>query len=109
MAFALLSSWSASLPLVAAVSRPLRRVANRMHGRARAAGCPEAAAPAAACVVVPLRPVPMAAAPPPAGLCAAPARPLRVIMRQHDDGACRLVISGRMADVCAELDRLVLN
>ncbi|HQQ70164.1 MAG TPA: hypothetical protein PLL92_07625 [Alicycliphilus sp.] len=36
-------------------------------------------------------------------------RPLRVILRQQDDGACRLVISGRMADVCAELDRLALN
>jgi len=38
-----------------------------------------------------------------------PRRPLRVIMRGQDDGACRLVISGRMADVCAELDRLVLH
>lgn len=36
-------------------------------------------------------------------------RPLRVILRQQDDGACRLVISGRMADVCAELDRLALH
>lgn len=37
------------------------------------------------------------------------ARPLRVILRQQEDGACRLVISGRMADVCAELDRLALH
>ncbi|MBS0507793.1 MAG: hypothetical protein JSR53_10480 [Proteobacteria bacterium] len=36
-------------------------------------------------------------------------RPLRVILRQQDDGACRLVISGRMADVCAELDRMALH
>jgi hypothetical protein len=39
----------------------------------------------------------------------APTRPLRVILRQQDDGACRLLISGRMADVCAELDRLALH
>jgi hypothetical protein len=41
--------------------------------------------------------------------CAAPARPLRVVRvvdgkgQQRND---RVVISGRMADVCAELDRL---
>ena len=33
--------------------------------------------------------------------------PLRVILRHDTDDACKLVISGRMADVCAELDRLV--
>ncbi|WP_312306432.1 hypothetical protein [Pulveribacter sp.] len=37
------------------------------------------------------------------------APPLRVIVRPQGDGACRLVISGRMADVCAELDRLALT
>ncbi|RYG30510.1 MAG: hypothetical protein EON93_14690 [Burkholderiales bacterium] len=38
----------------------------------------------------------------------APARPLRVVrvVEPHDRGAGRMVISGRMADVCAELDRL---
>lgn len=39
-----------------------------------------------------------------------PARPLKVVrIRDHHNGtlhAGRLVISGRMADVCAELDRL---
>lgn len=36
-------------------------------------------------------------------------RPLRVILNHNSDGGpCRLVISGRMADVCAELDRLAL-
>ena len=49
------------------------------------------------------------AAPAAAPRPAAPTRPLRVILRQQDDGACRLLISGRMADVCAELDRLALH
>ena len=37
-----------------------------------------------------------------------PMRPLRVVrvVEPHDSGAGRMVISGRMADVCAELDRL---
>ncbi|WP_313077183.1 hypothetical protein [Melaminivora sp.] len=39
----------------------------------------------------------------------AKAPPLRVIVHHEGDGGCRLVISGRMADVCAELDRLVLQ
>lgn len=41
----------------------------------------------------------------------APARPLRVVRmvdaQQPGRAAGRMVISGRMADVCAELDRLV--
>ena len=57
---------------------------------------PPCAAPAQAANDAPARP-------------AASARPLRVILRQQDDGACRLLISGRMADVCAELDRLALH
>jgi hypothetical protein len=46
----------------------------------------------------------------PTAAAAAPARPLRVVRvidgkgQQHS--ASRVVISGRMADVCAELDRL---
>lgn len=36
-------------------------------------------------------------------------RPLRVILRQDTDNACKLVISGRMADVCAELERLAMH
>ena len=35
----------------------------------------------------------------------APHRPVRVLLRPQD-GACRLALSGRMADVCAELNRL---
>jgi hypothetical protein len=45
------------------------------------------------------------------GAAALPARPLRVVRRvdAHQPGRhpSRMVISGRMADVCAELDRLV--
>ncbi|NML45664.1 hypothetical protein HHL11_18090 [Ramlibacter sp. G-1-2-2] len=38
---------------------------------------------------------------------AAPAKPLRVVrVLDAGTGSGRLVISGRMADVCAELDRL---
>ena len=39
----------------------------------------------------------------------AASRPLRVILNRNDGRACRLVISGRMADVCAELNRLALH
>jgi hypothetical protein len=42
---------------------------------------------------------------------ARPQRPLRVARvldgQQHRQSAGRMIISGRMADVCAELDRLV--
>ncbi|RYF07292.1 MAG: hypothetical protein EOO31_06955 [Comamonadaceae bacterium] len=38
---------------------------------------------------------------------AASARTVRVLHRTDGSGPMRLVISGRMADVCAELDRLV--
>lgn len=37
---------------------------------------------------------------------ASAARPVRVMLRTLEDGSARIVISGRMADVCAELDRL---
>ena len=53
--------------------------------------------------VAPQAPAPAAPRP------TASTRPLRVILRKQDDGACRLVISGRMADVCAELNRLALH
>lgn len=37
------------------------------------------------------------------------ARPLRVVHNRQEGKSCRLVISGRMADVCAELNRLALH
>lgn len=45
---------------------------------------------------------------PPAAVALRPTRPLRVTRVREAGGASggRLVISGRMADVCAELDRL---
>lgn len=35
-------------------------------------------------------------------------RPLRVIVNRAADGSCQLMASGRLADVCAELNRLSL-
>lgn len=35
-------------------------------------------------------------------------RPLRLIVDHGADGSCRLMASGRLADVCAELNRLRL-
>ncbi|MBZ0225664.1 MAG: hypothetical protein WBG44_09905 [Comamonas sp.] len=35
-------------------------------------------------------------------------RPLRLIVNRGADGSCRLMASGRLADVCAELNRLAL-
>ena len=36
-------------------------------------------------------------------------RSAKVLRRASDSGTCRLVIAGRMADVCAELERLAAN
>lgn len=85
MGFALFALSSIAKPL-----RPLLRMATptRTH----------AARPGRECAMP---------APAPRAPAAAP-RPLRVILNRDDEGACRLVISGRMADVCAELDRLAL-
>ena len=38
-----------------------------------------------------------------------PPQSTRVLRRASDTGTCRLVIAGRMADVCAELDRLAAS
>ncbi|QXL85197.1 hypothetical protein [Comamonas sp. NLF-1-9] len=61
--------------------------------------------------VLALRPVarqrPAAPAPVPARPSAH--RPLRLVLRHADDGSCRLMASGRLADVCAELNRLALG
>ena len=48
----------------------------------------------------------------PSGKATVPARPLRVVRIAEEGvnstyGAGRMVMSGRMADICAELDRLV--
>lgn len=119
-----------ALSTLSALYRPLRRVAVwvRSHASRPVAGaCTEAlrdGVPGATA----LRPLhvqrlPALARPLPVGQsarlapagelarCAAaspPTRPLRVILNRHEGNACRLVISGRMADVCAELERLAL-
>lgn len=56
--------------------------------------------------VIALRPLarPRGAGPARAGM----RPPLRLIVDRAADGSCRLVASGRLADVCAELNRLSL-
>lgn len=121
MAFALVA-WSSSLNALSGLIKPLRRGGQRRP----ASGLPSQSAYAAAQLHAPnlaaivasvAGAVQAAQVQQPHGLPSArpgaqprsAARPLRVILRQQDDGACRLVISGRMADVCAELDRLALH
>ena len=117
MAFAL-NAWSSSLAALSDFLKPLRK------GSAGAQACPlpsrEAIAVAppavlyAASITVDEGKAcrPAANESPASTKLAMPrisAHPLRVKMRRMGDGDCRLVISGRMADVCAELDRLVLH
>ncbi len=106
---------------LSSLCQPLRRIAGSMRPRPVQAahhglpGHANAVYPAGArasndpqCAAIGGHAVPQAAAS--AARPPAPAsRPLRVILNRHEGQACRLVISGRMADVCAELDRLVLH
>ncbi|SDM40100.1 hypothetical protein SAMN05428957_105203 [Oryzisolibacter propanilivorax] len=121
MAFAPVA-WSSSLNALSGLIKPLRRGALRRSGAALPAQAAYAAAqlhaPNLAAIVASVAGAVQAAqVQQPHGVPSArpatpprsAARPLRVILRQQDDGACRLVISGRMADVCAELDRLALH
>ena len=92
-----------ALSALSSIAQPLRRRAQTLASHYRPGAALrqyDAIAPAQA-ISVP-SPVVVAAKTP------AP-RPLRVILNHNNDGGpCRLVISGRMADVCAELDRLAL-
>ena len=93
-----------ALSALSSIAQPLRRHALALAGRCRTRTATlhrhEAVAPAQA-ISVPSPVVTAAKTPAP--------RPLRVILNHNNDGGpCRLVISGRMADVCAELDRLAL-
>lgn len=64
-------------------------------------------APAASSQVIALRrPVRLAGAATPSPTRARP--PLRLIVNRAADGSCRITASGRMADVCAELNRMQL-
>ncbi|PWW44656.1 hypothetical protein [Melaminivora alkalimesophila] len=134
MALALLA-WK-SLPFFTAAARRLRRLAQpaaTVHGQHTDTPLPEPEAKAAAAraragagvsrpaeaqpPAPPGSAVPITVIPPVSIAVAAAATPprrrggvpVRVISRRHGDGSCRLLISGRMADVCAELDRLVLQ
>ncbi len=118
-------AWSSSLAVLSGILKPLRR-----GGRRPAQPQPPAAALAPVPAPQPGRhaiqlPQPAPVLPDLVALaasvrtCAArscasnrPAAakpPLRVFLREQEGGAGRLLISGRMADVCAELDRLVLH
>ena len=92
---------------LSSIARPLRRMAPWARPRPAVPGCTgrECAAPADAAARE-QRPRPVAC--PPKGAATPAPRPLRVVFNRDDGGACRLVISGRMADVCAELDRLAM-
>jgi hypothetical protein len=81
-----------TLPALAAFTHPLAAAARRILSRPRRAHA-VARAP---------QPAPTRAPRP------ARAQPVRVMIRTQQDGHRRLMISGRMADVCAELERLAL-
>jgi hypothetical protein len=89
----LLAPWQRLLAWVAQVPRSLPAPPRARAGAAHAAGrsCSSWIAPPGSCRDRPRRPLRVVRAVEP---CRAPA------------GAGRMVISGRMADVCAELDRL---
>lgn len=93
------------------VSATLYRFADWLQGRqAPASQTVQTRTQACHIRVMPLRPSPTALAP----LVAAdrapanqrPLRVLRVVDNQNRSAGGRMVISGRMADVCAELDRM---
>lgn len=101
-----------ALPALATLAHPLGAVARWIFPRPAAASPTPSArpAPAVARILVP-QPCP-GEGPAPAAIQALhqappPARPVRVMLRTLEDGSPRIVISGRMADVCAELERLV--
>lgn len=113
MAFGL-PAWSL-VTLFSAIGRPLRRApAHRLPRTCQPPGMGQPAMdlgrlqmPTAAPSAVRLPALPVL----PPERAVRVAQPVRVIVREQDarDGSCRLVISGRMADVCAELNRLVLH
>ena len=61
--------------------------------------------------VIALRPMPQRRRPrnDRANANANPRPSLRLIVNRAADGSCRLVASGRMADVCAALERMACN
>ena len=104
-----------ALSALSSLCEPLRRIATSMRARPTHHGLPgpmrtayladTLASNDPRCAAI-AGPGPAEPARPLAG---APARPLRVVVSRQDGKPCRLVISGRMADVCAELNRLALH
>jgi hypothetical protein len=104
MGIALLAITDFWMPLQSLASRlmPARRTRHRDNG--------DTAAGLRYVAVRPACTTRTAGAPAPTATAAAVARPLRVVRvvdeKGQHRGTSRMVISGRMADVCAELDRL---
>jgi len=93
------------------VSATLYRFADWLQGRqAPASQAVQTRTQACQIRVMPLRPSPTALAPRVAAERAPanqrPLRVLRIVDSQNRSAGGRMVISGRMADVCAELDRM---
>jgi hypothetical protein len=93
------------------VSATLYRFADWLQGR-KAPASPAVQTRTQPCQirVMPLRPAPKALAPRVAVERAQtnqrPLRVVRIVDNQHRSAGGRMFISGRMADVCAELDRM---
>ncbi|WP_367068410.1 hypothetical protein [Oryzisolibacter sp. LB2S] len=112
-----------ALSALSSLCEPLRRIATSMRARPTHHGLPglmrtayladTQASNDPRCAAIAGPASRRAATPGPAEparpLAGAPARPLRVVVSRQDGKPCRLVISGRMADVCAELNRLALH
>ena len=93
------------------VSATLYRFADWLQGRqAPASQAVQTRAQACQIRVMPPRPSPKALAPRVAAerapVSQRPLRVLRIVDNQNRSAGGRMVISGRMADVCAELDRM---
>lgn len=110
-----------ALSALSSLCEPLRRIATSMRTRPAHHGLPGPIGatyradtqasndPRCMAIAGPASHRAPATAEPARPLAGAPARPLRVVVSRQDGKPCRLVISGRMADVCAELNRLALH
>ena len=90
-----------AVPVLTTFAHPLDAIARWISPRPHR----PRAMPAVARMLVP-QPAPAVAARMPRPALPRPA--LRVMIRAQEGGHPRLVISGRMADVCAELERMAL-
>ena len=107
MNIALILAAATRAPLQSLASRWLRRQACPQAGKASGPPRHEIARTALEILPIPTRGTEIA---PPHAMHRRPLRVVRVAETgQHPMGVGRMVISGRMADVCAELDRLAAS